>query len=68
MQYPAIGDFNGGVCPQSHPVALISLFYEFFFDTSKFGKFAVMFVKLITGIILTFLNRKRLVSLRLCEW
>lgn len=36
MAYPAIGDFNGGVCPQSHPVALLSIFYEFFFDTSTF--------------------------------
>jgi len=35
MAYPAIGDYNGGVCPQSHPVALFSIFYEFFFDTSK---------------------------------
>jgi hypothetical protein len=37
MAYPAFGDFNGGVCPMSHPKALISLFYEFFFDTSPFG-------------------------------
>lgn len=34
MAYPAIGDYNGGVCPQSHPVAIYSVFYEFFFDTS----------------------------------
>jgi len=33
MSYPAIGDFNGGVCPQSHPVALLSIFFEFFFIT-----------------------------------
>jgi len=36
MAYPAIGDYNGGVCPQSHPVALFSIFFEFFFDTSLF--------------------------------
>jgi len=36
VAYPAIGDYNGGVCPQSHPVALISIFYEFFFDTSPY--------------------------------
>lgn len=36
MAYPAIGDYNGGVCPESHPVAIFSVFYEFFFDTSKF--------------------------------
>jgi len=42
VSYPAIGDYNGGVCPQSHPVALMSIFYEFFFDTSSFtdSKFA----------------------------
>ncbi|KAK5627031.1 hypothetical protein RRF57_002747 [Xylaria bambusicola] len=36
MAFPAIGDFNGGVCPESHPVALIQLFYEFHFDTKKY--------------------------------
>jgi len=34
VAYPAVGDYDGGVCPKSHPVALFSLFYEFFFDTS----------------------------------
>jgi len=37
VSYPAIGDYNGGVCPMSHPVALFSIFYEFFFDTGSFG-------------------------------
>jgi len=36
VAYPAIGDYNGGVCPKSHPKAIFSLFYEFFFDTSPF--------------------------------
>jgi len=36
VAYPAIGDFNGGVCPESHPVALISIFFEFFYDTSPY--------------------------------
>jgi hypothetical protein len=36
VSYPAVGDYNGGVCPQSHPVALLSIFYEFFFDTSPY--------------------------------
>jgi len=36
VSYPAIGDYNGGVCPQSHPVAIMSIFYEFFFDTSSY--------------------------------
>jgi len=42
VSYPAIGDYNGGVCPQSHPVALLSIFYEFFFHTQGFpdNKFA----------------------------
>jgi len=42
VSYPAVGDYNGGVCPKSHPVALLSIFYEFFFDTSSFpdNKFA----------------------------
>ncbi|KAK2759360.1 hypothetical protein FQN54_002838 [Arachnomyces sp. PD_36] len=35
MAYPDSG-YNGGVCPQSHPIAIYSLFYEFFFDTSPF--------------------------------
>lgn len=25
------------MCPTTHPIGLISLFYEFFFDTSKYG-------------------------------
>jgi len=42
VSYPAIGNYNGGVCPESHPVALLSIFYEFFFDTSSYtdNKFA----------------------------
>jgi len=42
VAYPAIGDFNFGVCPESHPKAIFSLFYEFFFTTGvyKDNKFA----------------------------
>jgi len=36
VAYPAIGDYNGGVCPKSHPVAILSIFYEFFFETKSF--------------------------------
>ena len=36
MAYPAIGHYNKGVCPESHPVALISIFYEFVFKTEPF--------------------------------
>jgi hypothetical protein len=36
MSFPAKGDYNGGVCPESHPIAIIQLFYEFFFDTTPF--------------------------------
>ncbi|CAG5137590.1 uncharacterized protein ALTATR162_LOCUS161 [Alternaria atra] len=36
MSYPqTTGDYNGGVCPQSHPVAIFSLFYEFFFTAGR---------------------------------
>jgi len=37
VAYPAKGDYNGGVCPQSHPVALMSIFYEFFFETNSYA-------------------------------
>jgi len=42
VAYPAIGNYNGGVCPESHPVAIFSLFYEFHFKTEgyKDSKFA----------------------------
>ncbi|KAK7757100.1 hypothetical protein SLS62_000647 [Diatrype stigma] len=38
MSYPdpQYGNYNGGPCPASHPVALITLFYEFHFDTSPY--------------------------------
>ncbi|KAI2631759.1 WSC domain-containing protein [Xylaria nigripes] len=36
MSFPAIGEYNGGVCPESHPVAIMQLFFEFHFDTSKY--------------------------------
>jgi len=39
VAYPAFGDYNGGVCPKSHPVAIFSIFYEFFFETSKYNDF-----------------------------
>lgn len=33
LAFPAIGAYNTGVCPQSHPKAILSVFYEFFYDT-----------------------------------
>lgn len=36
MAYPAIGAYNGGVCPATHPVAILSVFFEFFFYTEPF--------------------------------
>ncbi|KAL4887889.1 hypothetical protein BDV59DRAFT_211763 [Aspergillus ambiguus] len=39
MAYPAIGDYNKGVCPQTHPVAIYSIFLEFIYDTSPFPDF-----------------------------
>ncbi|KAK7217869.1 hypothetical protein V2G26_005872 [Clonostachys chloroleuca] len=35
MAFPAIGDYNGGVCPESHPTAILSVFFEFFYDTGS---------------------------------
>ncbi len=37
MSYPAVGDYNGGICPKSHPVAIFSVFYEFHFDVSPYS-------------------------------
>ena len=39
MAFPAIGDYNTGVCPQSHPKAILSVFYEFFYDTDQIQNF-----------------------------
>ncbi|KAK1148422.1 hypothetical protein N8T08_009425 [Aspergillus melleus] len=39
MAYPAIGEYNKGVCPRSHPVAIYSIFLEFFFNTEPFPDF-----------------------------
>jgi Domain of unknown function (DUF1996) len=39
VAFPAIGAYNGGVCPESHPKAIYSVFYEFFYDTSPFTDF-----------------------------
>jgi len=43
MAYPAYGNYNGGVCPESHPVALFSIFFEFFFDTQPFPDMKLAF-------------------------
>jgi len=37
VAYPWRGDYNGGVCPQSHPIAIMSIFYEFFFEVSTYN-------------------------------
>ncbi|OAA40947.1 hypothetical protein NOR_05529 [Metarhizium rileyi] len=39
MAFPAIGDYNTGVCPQSHPVAILSVFFEFFYNTGAIQHF-----------------------------
>ncbi|UKZ76788.1 hypothetical protein TrVFT333_004498 [Trichoderma virens FT-333] len=39
VAFPAIGDYNTGVCPQSHPKAILSVFYEFFYDTGAIQNF-----------------------------
>ncbi|KAL4733953.1 hypothetical protein BDV11DRAFT_209812 [Aspergillus similis] len=33
VAYPASGDYNKGACPESHPVAIFSIFVEFVFNT-----------------------------------
>ncbi|KAK5996302.1 hypothetical protein PT974_03057 [Cladobotryum mycophilum] len=35
VSYTAYGDYNFGVCPQSHPKAIFSVFFEFFYYTSQ---------------------------------
>jgi hypothetical protein len=37
MAYPATGAYNNGACPSTHPVQLISLFYEILYDTNSFA-------------------------------
>ncbi|KYK56567.1 uncharacterized protein DCS_03567 [Drechmeria coniospora] len=39
MAFPAIGDYNTGVCPKSHPIAILSVFLEFFYDTGAVKDF-----------------------------
>lgn len=39
MAFPAIGDYNTGVCPESHPTAILSVFFEFFYDTAAITDF-----------------------------
>lgn len=39
MAFPAIGDYNGGVCPESHPIAIVSVFTEFFYNTRQVTDF-----------------------------
>ncbi|KAF4595452.1 WSC domain-containing protein [Ophiocordyceps camponoti-floridani] len=39
MAFPAIGDYNTGVCPPSHPIAILSVFLEFFYDTAAIRDF-----------------------------
>jgi hypothetical protein len=39
MAFPAIGDYNGGVCPESHPIAIASVYTEFFYNTRQVTDF-----------------------------
>lgn len=36
VSYPAIGSNDNGICPESHPFHLVSLFYEVTYNTSAF--------------------------------
>jgi len=35
MAWP-VQSYTGGVCPESHPVAIYSVFYQFFYDTKNY--------------------------------
>ncbi|KAF4554906.1 Hypothetical protein D9617_3g019750 [Elsinoe fawcettii] len=35
MSYPATGAYNSGTCPPTHPVQLVSIFYEVIFQTNE---------------------------------
>ena len=37
MSYPMGEHYDSGVCPDSHPVPMISIFYEFIFGTGDFA-------------------------------
>lgn len=37
MAYPQTGSYDTGMCPQSHPIAIFSVFMEFFYDTAVFN-------------------------------
>ena len=34
--YPKDGNYDGGRCPESHPVHFVTLFYEVYYDTKTF--------------------------------
>jgi len=36
VSYPVDGNYDGGRCPKSHPVHLVTLFYEVYYDTKSF--------------------------------
>lgn len=42
MAFPAIGDYNNGVCPESHPFAIFSVFTEFFYETGAIKDFNML--------------------------
>lgn len=35
MAFPAGGQYDSGVCPQSHPIAIVSVFFEFFYNNRQ---------------------------------
>ncbi|ORY12630.1 hypothetical protein BCR34DRAFT_587097 [Clohesyomyces aquaticus] len=36
VSYPKNGNYDGGECPSTHPVHLVTLFYEVYYDTKGF--------------------------------
>jgi len=45
VAYPSGGAYNSGVCPESHPKAIFSIFFEFFFETNKFTDLKFVFAQ-----------------------
>lgn len=37
MAYPEGEHYDSGKCPETHPVPMVSIFYEFIFDTGAFA-------------------------------
>lgn len=36
MAFPEVGNYDGGVCPETHPVSIFSIFLEFYYNTNPY--------------------------------